>query len=153
MTIFLKNKDGKLFIPTHPDPIRVNLAFGNYIEFEPAIYDINGSETIGLKTYLNNDSTFFFMSSDTLFSLYHIKIHLSSILTKKYRFIKSGIFLFWVYVSIFCANTAFVSIKSLRGSTLSPIKISNSWSQSIASSTLTLSNVLVEGSIVVSQSC
>ena len=31
-TIFSK-KDGKIFIPTHPEPIKVNLAFDNYIEF------------------------------------------------------------------------------------------------------------------------
>lgn len=71
-TVFLKRQDGKLFIPTHPEPIKVNLAFGNYIEFEPAIDTINGYETIGLKVYLNNDGTFFFMSSDTLFSLFHM---------------------------------------------------------------------------------
>lgn len=71
-TIFLKRKDGKLFIPTHPEPIRTNLAFGNYIEFEPAIDIINGYETIGVKTYLNSDGVFFFMTSDILFSLYHM---------------------------------------------------------------------------------
>lgn len=70
--IFSKGKDGKLFIPTHPEPIKINLAFGNYIEFEPAVGMINGYETIGVKTYLNNDGIFFFMSSDTLFSLYYM---------------------------------------------------------------------------------
>lgn len=70
-TIFSK-KDGKLFIPNHPEPIRINLAFGNYIEFEPAIELYNGYETIGVKTYLSNDGIFFFMSSDILFSLYHM---------------------------------------------------------------------------------
>lgn len=69
--IFKKN-NGKLFIPTHPDPIRVNLAFGNYIEFEPAVSMYNGYETIGVKAYLNSDGIFFFMSSDTVFSLYHM---------------------------------------------------------------------------------
>ena len=47
------------------------------------------------------------------------------------------------YVSIFVAYTAFDSMKSRRGSTLSPIKISNNWSHIIASSILTFSNVLV----------
>jgi len=70
-TIFSK-KDGKIFIPTHPEPIKVNLAFNNYIEFEPAVDMVNGFETIGLKVYLNNDGTFFFMTSDTLFSLFHM---------------------------------------------------------------------------------
>ena len=70
-TIFSK-KDGKIFIPTHPEPIRINLAFGNYIEFEPAIDNSNGYEVIGVKVYLNNDGVFFFMSSDTLFSLFHM---------------------------------------------------------------------------------
>lgn len=70
-TVFSK-KDGKLFIPTHPEPIMVNLAFGNYIEFEPAIDNSTGYEVIGVKTYLNSDGVFFFMSSDTLFSLLHM---------------------------------------------------------------------------------
>ena len=71
VTVFSR-KDGKLFIPTHPEPIRINLAFGNYIEFEPAIDMCNGHETIGVRAFLNNDSTFFFINSDTLFSLYHM---------------------------------------------------------------------------------
>ena len=70
--IFSKTKDGRLFIPSHPEPIRINLAFGGYIEFEPAINNINGYETIGVKTYVNNDGVFFFMGSDTLFSLFHM---------------------------------------------------------------------------------
>ena len=32
----------------------------------------NGHETIGVRAFLNNDSTFFFINSDTLFSLYHM---------------------------------------------------------------------------------
>lgn len=71
-TVFSK-RDGKLFIPTHPEPIRVNLAFGQYIEFEPAInLDTNGYEIIGVNTYLNSDGVFFFMNSDTVFSLLHM---------------------------------------------------------------------------------
>lgn len=70
--VFSKNKDGKIFIPSHPEPIRINLAFGNYIEFEPAVDINNGYETIGVKVYLNSDGVFFFMSSNTLFSLYHM---------------------------------------------------------------------------------
>lgn len=71
-TIFKKN-NGKIFIPTHPEPIKISLAFGAYIEFEPAINnDPNGYETIGVKVYLNRDSVFFFMDSNTLFSLYHM---------------------------------------------------------------------------------
>lgn len=70
--VFSKRKDGTLFIPTHPEPIKVNLAFGGYIEFEPAIGNVGGYETIGLRTYINNDGVFFFMSSDTLFSLFHM---------------------------------------------------------------------------------
>lgn len=72
-TIFSKRKDGKLFIPMHPEPIKINLAFGSYVEFEPAIGDdYNGYEIIGVRTYINNDGSFFFMNSDTLFSLYHM---------------------------------------------------------------------------------
>ena len=71
--IFSKKSNGKLFIPTHPEPIKISLAFGNYIEFEPAInLSYNGYETIGVRTYLNSDGVFFFMSSDILFSLYHM---------------------------------------------------------------------------------
>ena len=70
-TVFSK-KDGRIFIPTHPEPIRVDLAFNTYIEFEPAVDNSSGYETIGLKVYLNNDGVFFFMSSNTLFSFYHI---------------------------------------------------------------------------------
>lgn len=71
-TIFSKRNDGTLFIPTHPESIKIDLAFGNYIEFEPAIDIVGGYETIGLKTYLNNDGIFFFMSSNTLYSLFHM---------------------------------------------------------------------------------
>jgi hypothetical protein len=70
--IFMKNKSGRLFIPTHPDSIKINLSFNSYIEFEPAIESVNGYDTIGVKVYLNNDGTFFFMNSNTLFSLYHM---------------------------------------------------------------------------------
>ena len=70
-TIF-KKKDGKLFIPNHPEPIKISLAFDNYIEFEPAIDNNSGYETIGVKTYLNSDGIFFFMNSDTVFSLFHM---------------------------------------------------------------------------------
>ena len=70
-TVFSK-KNGKIFIPTHPEPIKISLAFGNYIEFEPAVNNVNGYETIGVKTYINNDAVFFFMDSDTLFSFYHM---------------------------------------------------------------------------------
>ena len=70
-TVFSK-KDGKLFIPMHPETIKINLSFGTYIEFEPAIELINGYETIGVKVYLGNDGIFFFMSSDVLFSLFHM---------------------------------------------------------------------------------
>lgn len=70
--VFSKRSDGKIFIPTYPEPIRVNLAFGNYIEFEPAIDNTTGYETIGVKTYLNSDGIFFFMSSNILFSLFHM---------------------------------------------------------------------------------
>jgi hypothetical protein len=70
--IFMKNSDGKLFIPSHPDSIKVKLLYNTYIEFEAAIELINGYEVIGVKCYLNNDVTFFFMTSDTVFSLYHM---------------------------------------------------------------------------------
>jgi hypothetical protein len=70
-TIFSK-KDGRVFIPTHPEPIRINLAFGGYIEFEPAIDASSGYDVIGVRTYLNSDGVFFFMSYETLFSLYHM---------------------------------------------------------------------------------
>ena len=70
-TIFSK-KNGKLFIPTHPEPIKINLAFGTYIEFEPAIDSSSGYEVIGVKCYLNSDGVFFFMNSDSLFSLFHM---------------------------------------------------------------------------------
>lgn len=70
-TVF-KMKNGKIFIPTHPEPIKVVLAFGNYIEFEPAIDSSSGYETIGVKTYLNSDGIFFFISSDNIFSLFHM---------------------------------------------------------------------------------
>lgn len=71
-TIFSKRSDGTLFIPSHPEPIKINLAFGHYVEFEPAVDIVGGHETIGVKTYLNDDGAFFFMSHDTLFSLLHM---------------------------------------------------------------------------------
>lgn len=70
-TVFSK-KDGKLFIPVKPEPIKINLSFGKYIEFEPAVDNSNGYETIGVRMYLGNDGIFFFMSSDTLFSFLHM---------------------------------------------------------------------------------
>ena len=71
-TVFSKRSDGRLFIPTHPEPIKINLSFGNYIEFETAIDSSTGYDTIGVRTYLNNDGVFFFMNSNTLFSLFHM---------------------------------------------------------------------------------
>lgn len=70
-TIF-NTKNGKLFIPTHPDPIKVELSFDQYIEFEPAICNINGYETIGVNVFLSNDAYYFFMSSSDVFSLLHM---------------------------------------------------------------------------------
>lgn len=62
-------KNGKLFIPTHPESIKVNLSFDQYIEFEPAVCNINGYDTIGVNVFLNNDAFYFFMSSSDTFSL------------------------------------------------------------------------------------
>ena len=58
----------------------------------------------------------------------------------------------YFYISRFSARRAFCSINIRLGSTLSPIRSENISSQAIASSTVTLRIVLLEGSIVVSQS-
>ena len=70
-TIFYK-KDGRISIPSHPEPIRINLANAQYIEIEPAVYTINGYDTIGVNVFINRDTSSFFMNSDLVFSLYHM---------------------------------------------------------------------------------
>lgn len=70
-TVFYK-KDGRLSIPSHPEPIRINLINAQYIEFEPAVYIINGCDTIGVNVFINRDTSSFFMTSDVVFSLYHM---------------------------------------------------------------------------------
>lgn len=67
-----KKQNSRIIIPTHPNPIKITLPFNSYIEFDAAVENINGYDTIGTRVYLNNDSTFFFMTSDVLFSLYHM---------------------------------------------------------------------------------
>lgn len=69
---FAKRSDGTLFVCSKIDPIRINLAFDSYIEFKPAVDFINGYESIGAQVFLNNNNSNFFMSSDTIFSLYHM---------------------------------------------------------------------------------
>lgn len=71
-TIF-SSKNNKLFIPIHPEPIKIDLAFNGYIEFEPAIgFNKDGYEVIGINVYLNSDGSFFFMEHSILFSLFHM---------------------------------------------------------------------------------
>ena len=49
------------------DPIRVNLVFDNYIEFEPAVYCYNENEyTTGVNMYINSDTFFIFLRTDIL---------------------------------------------------------------------------------------
>jgi hypothetical protein len=55
--------------------------------------------------------------------------------------------------SIFPARSAFVSMKSRRGSTSSPISMVKTWSASMASSICTRSRRRTAGSMVVSHSC
>ena len=69
--IFAK-KDGKIFIPTMPNPIKINLAYDTYLEFEPCIMNDNEQGVIGVKTFVSSDSACFFMDVNVLFSFYHM---------------------------------------------------------------------------------
>ena len=62
---------------------------------------------------------------------------------------------FFYQISRFCTYFAFASINSLRGSTRSPIRVSNviSSSEAASSSIFTRSKILFSGSIVVSHNC
>ena len=66
--LFMK-KDGKIITTIKVDPIIVNLAFNNYIEFEPSIFSFenNPEQITGVKVYLGSDNISFFMNVNTLF--------------------------------------------------------------------------------------
>lgn len=67
-SLFIK-KDGKIIMPIKVDPIRINIMFNNYIEFEPSICNLdNGDQIIGVRVYLNSDGVSFFMSANNLIS-------------------------------------------------------------------------------------
>lgn len=67
-SLFVK-KDGRIIIPFKVDPIRINVSFDNYIEFEPATITLqNEEQIIGVRVYLNSDSISFFMNVNTLLS-------------------------------------------------------------------------------------
>lgn len=66
--LFMK-KDGRIINTIKVDPIIVNLAFNNYIEFEPSIFSFENSpeQITGVKVYLNSDNISFFMNVNILF--------------------------------------------------------------------------------------
>lgn len=66
------SKNGKIIIPTHPDSIKIQLVFNTSIEFEAAIGNINGYETIGCNVFINDIPTPVFVSYTTIFSLYQM---------------------------------------------------------------------------------
>lgn len=66
-SIFAK-KDNNIFIPSIPESIIVHLTFDNYLEFEPGVININQEQLIGVKIYLGNDVSGFFMDVNTLFT-------------------------------------------------------------------------------------
>lgn len=62
-------QDGRIFILSKVDPIRVYVKFGNYIEFEPAIRNISFNEqVIGVMVYLNSDGVSVFLDANKLIS-------------------------------------------------------------------------------------
>lgn len=67
-SLFIK-KDRKIYITQTVEPIKIQVMFGNYIEFEPAVITYPGmieEQTNGVNVYLNNDGVCFFMSVNTL---------------------------------------------------------------------------------------
>ena len=69
ISLFAK-KDGKIFMPSKTNPIRVSLSYGNFIEFEPSILNLdNGSQSIGVRMYVNSESEGSFISVDRLLSI------------------------------------------------------------------------------------
>lgn len=70
--IFAKRPDGRIFIPTKPESIKIQLAFNTSLEIEPRVEIIDGYDTIGVRLYMNNANDFFFMPSNNVFSLVHM---------------------------------------------------------------------------------
>jgi len=70
--IFAKRQDGRIVVVNRPDPIKVQLQFDQYIEFEPAVDYSTGYDIVGINVYMNNDSSMFFMPSNIIFSLYQM---------------------------------------------------------------------------------
>lgn len=66
--LFVK-KNGMIIIPSKVNPIRINVMFDSYIEFEPAILTLPGNEQIiGVNIYLNSNVAVLFMNVNTLLS-------------------------------------------------------------------------------------
>lgn len=65
--IFAK-KNNQIIIPTRPDSIVVGLSFDKYIELEPGVITMNQEQFIGVKVYMSNDATGFFMDVNTFLS-------------------------------------------------------------------------------------
>lgn len=62
-------QDGRIFILSKVEPIRVYVRYGYYIEFEPAIRNISFNEqSIGVMMYLNSDGVSTFLDANKLLS-------------------------------------------------------------------------------------
>lgn len=62
-------QDGRIFMPSRVEPIRVYVRYGSYIEFEPAIKNISYNEqVIGVLMYLNSDGISTFLDVNKLLS-------------------------------------------------------------------------------------
>ena len=63
-------KDGKIIMPRRVEPIRIaGLMFNKYLEFEPSILNKdNGEQEIGVRIYVNSDTSSFFMQINRFLS-------------------------------------------------------------------------------------
>ena len=66
--LFVKDKN-KIVMTIKPNPVKINLSYNNYIEFEPSIFTFDNTleQYIGVRIYLSSDSNSFFMNVNTLF--------------------------------------------------------------------------------------
>lgn len=67
--LFARDNNNKIVMTMKPNPIKIDLSFGNYIEIEPSIFTFDNTleQLTGVRIYLSSDSNSLFMNVNTLF--------------------------------------------------------------------------------------
>lgn len=67
--LFARDNNNKIVMTMKPNPIKIDLSFGNYIEIEPSIFTFDNTleQLTGVRIYLSSDSNSLFMNINTLF--------------------------------------------------------------------------------------